>query len=783
MRILLIYVLVLGVVGAAQNDTSKKQDKRGISYIVNAGHGYDLTLGVGQTQGALGAGGRNDGTALDAGVSSTLVQLNTVTRQVAVPIPQPVPVAVNRPIPVPVAEYYPVTVHRAVPVHVPHPVPVNVLKPYPVLVNKHVPVPVAEPIAVPVLQPYAVSVPHPVAVPVSQPVPVPVAQPVTVTVPQPVVAQSGGSGGGGNLAMDSGASVGQEATSYIGSSSGFTSGKGSVHNSNILTIPAFGQSSGSVGHGTKLNSGNIHSSESTVTSYTPGHGSPSLQHLPQITVDYRHSSAPTNSNFNSGLNQAQVGHSGKVSYNNLHFSGYTLGQRPESAGHSNQINLGSISLNNAHSSTGSTATKLTSVQSPEKMSYIPQNSVGSRYQNNFHAFGLSFGHNLGSAGHSAQVLSNTGSFGHSSESQKQNVQIGSGSLNNLYTTTSAFTNVASGHSEGTTGHGTQNYLASVPLKNLYSSESAVKGTISEHGSGSATHNTGSGSVNNFLLKGISSSQSSKSLGYGTQFGSGTLNSPLSSGSVTGDLTRSPEHSAESNVGAANFNNRHFSGYISGHGSQSLNNLHSTGAASSHSVQTTSRTGSVSQPYINSLNHNSESLGQDFQVSLDSGSSNSPQYLGPQFSSPSGEGAQISSSLEAHSVQSAASTEQNFPSSKSRNNHHSSESSERETKLIQTSEYKISMPISGNDQDSNSMHSSGGVSGHYAVPSVHGTQFGSESFKGLQSSASDTVSVAEATDESSGSGYQSTDQEVHSTALPAPKKRGSKRVAYSYTSRS
>ncbi|XP_044760905.1 uncharacterized protein LOC123318361 [Coccinella septempunctata] len=127
--------------------------------------------------------------------------IHTITKQVGVAQPYPVPVQVTRH--VPVAHPYPVPVPKAVPVpynvHVPVPVdkpyPVKVPSPVPVPFHVNVPVPVDKPypvpvektVRVPVEKPVYIRVPHPVAVPQPQPVPVRVAKPVPVQVPTPVV--------------------------------------------------------------------------------------------------------------------------------------------------------------------------------------------------------------------------------------------------------------------------------------------------------------------------------------------------------------------------------------------------------------------------------------------------------------------------------------------------------------------------------------------------------------------------------------------------------------------
>lgn len=69
--------------------------------------------------------------------------LTTVTKHVAVPVPQPIAVPVEKHIPYPVAAPYPVEVPR----------------PYPVEVAKPVAVPIVKPYAVPVDRPYPVAVP------------------------------------------------------------------------------------------------------------------------------------------------------------------------------------------------------------------------------------------------------------------------------------------------------------------------------------------------------------------------------------------------------------------------------------------------------------------------------------------------------------------------------------------------------------------------------------------------------------------------------------------------
>ncbi|XP_063230429.1 tetra-peptide repeat homeobox protein 1-like [Bacillus rossius redtenbacheri] len=167
----------------------------GLGYASAYGGGYGGSVALGSTGIALGPGIGSTGLLLGSGglalgpariglglnalplgsagfaplaLTSTPAPfaVTTVNRAVAVPVPQPFPVAVNRPVPVPVPQPYPVRVDRPVPVPVAHPVPLSIPRPYPVPVDRPVPVPVAHPVGVPVPQPY------PVAVPVPQPAPV-----------------------------------------------------------------------------------------------------------------------------------------------------------------------------------------------------------------------------------------------------------------------------------------------------------------------------------------------------------------------------------------------------------------------------------------------------------------------------------------------------------------------------------------------------------------------------------------------------------------------------------
>lgn len=116
----------------------------------------------------------------------------TITKKIAVPVPQPYPVHIVKKIPVPVPHPVPVPVDKPYPVHVPRPYPVPVEKPVPYTVIKPVPVPVKVPIRVPVAVPVPISVPHPVPVAIHKPVPVALhgtIQESFARQPTPVIAQ------------------------------------------------------------------------------------------------------------------------------------------------------------------------------------------------------------------------------------------------------------------------------------------------------------------------------------------------------------------------------------------------------------------------------------------------------------------------------------------------------------------------------------------------------------------------------------------------------------------
>lgn len=86
--------------------------------------------------------------------------INTITKEVPVPVYQPYPVQVAKPVPYPVKYAIPVAVDRPYPVAVEKPIPYEVQQPVPYPVKYSVPV--AQP--VPVYKPYDVSTPVPYAV-------------------------------------------------------------------------------------------------------------------------------------------------------------------------------------------------------------------------------------------------------------------------------------------------------------------------------------------------------------------------------------------------------------------------------------------------------------------------------------------------------------------------------------------------------------------------------------------------------------------------------------------
>ncbi|XP_029165283.1 tetra-peptide repeat homeobox protein 1-like [Nylanderia fulva] len=161
-------------------DKDVKKDKRGL--YGSLGYGYGIgDLGYS----GYGIDGLSAYSSLPIGLSSPSIHTTSIlTKEVAVPVPQPVAVPVEKHVPVPVKVPYAVPVDRPYPVHVPKPYPVEVTKHVPVPVDRPVAVPYSVPVKVPVPAPYAVKVPQPYAVPVIKHVPVPVAtQPLIYSKP------------------------------------------------------------------------------------------------------------------------------------------------------------------------------------------------------------------------------------------------------------------------------------------------------------------------------------------------------------------------------------------------------------------------------------------------------------------------------------------------------------------------------------------------------------------------------------------------------------------------
>lgn len=163
-------MLLLNLSAAVSNagEPQKKQNKRGLLDVAYSDHGGGhsvVPFDLGHGSHGLRAGSESVGTSG--------IQVNTITRQVLVPVPQPVPVTVNRAVPVAVPVPYAVSVPRPVPVPVPQPVPFTVIRPVPVTIHRPIPVPIS--------QPYTVYFPRAVPVP----------QPITFATPQYVVMSAG----------------------------------------------------------------------------------------------------------------------------------------------------------------------------------------------------------------------------------------------------------------------------------------------------------------------------------------------------------------------------------------------------------------------------------------------------------------------------------------------------------------------------------------------------------------------------------------------------------------
>ncbi|OWR45539.1 putative cuticle protein CPG39 [Danaus plexippus plexippus] len=162
---------------------------------------------------------------------------------VAIPIPQPVPVSVPRPVPVSVPVAVPVDSPRPVPVSVPQPVAQVIARPVAVPVDRPVAVPVSQPVPVTITQGVGIPVPQPYAVSVPAPVPVGVPQPVAV----PVVAQAVGIGlAGSGIGIGGISGVGLGGLSSGISIGGLSSGIGV---SGISSGVALGGYSSSIAHG------------------------------------------------------------------------------------------------------------------------------------------------------------------------------------------------------------------------------------------------------------------------------------------------------------------------------------------------------------------------------------------------------------------------------------------------------------------------------------------------------------------------------------------------------
>ncbi|KAK9884862.1 hypothetical protein WA026_009084 [Henosepilachna vigintioctopunctata] len=177
-------------------------DYSGYNPLITSYHsGYGNVYGGHSLAGIHGHSNVDTHVTVDTTQQKHINTLHTITKQVAVPQPYPVPyqvtktVAVPHPYPVQVTKAVPVPYNVNVPVPVDKPYPVKVPSPVAVPVHVRVPVPVEKPypvqvekiVRVPVVKPVYVRVPQPVAVRVPQPYPVKVAKPVAVQVPTPVV--------------------------------------------------------------------------------------------------------------------------------------------------------------------------------------------------------------------------------------------------------------------------------------------------------------------------------------------------------------------------------------------------------------------------------------------------------------------------------------------------------------------------------------------------------------------------------------------------------------------
>ncbi|PNF17889.1 hypothetical protein B7P43_G02239 [Cryptotermes secundus] len=197
----LMVILFTSAFGAKEEKKKEKKDpqekasvgkteKRGVEELIYVPQGHDDHKLIGGYAGGYGygdagyeLGGQHSLGLLGYGDHnlnpSSRIKSIVITKEVAIPVPQPYPVPVEKTIPYPVKVPVPVPVvkHYPVPVVKPYPVPVEKKVPYPV--EKIVPYPVKVPVEVPV------QVPHPV--PVAKPYPVPVQVPHPVSVPHPVI--------------------------------------------------------------------------------------------------------------------------------------------------------------------------------------------------------------------------------------------------------------------------------------------------------------------------------------------------------------------------------------------------------------------------------------------------------------------------------------------------------------------------------------------------------------------------------------------------------------------